>query len=1782
MLIHTMRKLRSTLAFPFYLFTLLSFSFIASAQQKDYRLLLKSGTITPEKNLSTARVSQLNARTKTSDGKHFLIIQFEEIPSEIEKEAMQKQGILLLQYIPYASYECEISVSLSAELLATHKARAVIVPGIAEKADAALTELINKTTGEEKVLASFYSSLDADNCIELLKAKGFIISSTDLKDNNIVQIHLPISRLQELISLPFIQYIEKAPPPPAPLNFNSRNTTRANLLQTGLPGDYDLTGKGVVIGVSEITGAPQQHIDFADRLIPATAMTPDGYHSTHVNGTVGGAGLVNELYKGYAPGSTLYATSIIGSMGPIYFRNYGMVLANNSYGTGGPCSYIGTTQLQTLYDQQSIGYPALQNVFGAGNSGETTCSGYPYGFHTIEGSQTSAKGIIAVGSTLANDEIAAYSSKGPTHDGRIKPDIVAPGTNIISTVPFNGYGYNTGTSMSCPAVTGGLALMYQRYRQLHNEQNPAAALMKAILCNTTNDAGNPGPDFSYGFGQMNLYRAVKAIDGNNYFLDSVSHLAAKTKSISIPSGVAQLKILLYWQDPAASIASSRSLVNDLDITVTSPSGTIYLPYRLDTTAANVANPATRREDHVNNIEQVVIDLPQGGNYTITVKGTEIGQNPQQEYYVTYELLPNNILLTFPFGNEALVPGEDITIQWDSWGEPNSTFTLEFSPDNGANWQTINPAIASNKRKFDWQLPAITTTTALIRLIRNTDGKTNTSGNFIIVGSPVVSLAADQCPNHILLQWNAVPGADRYEVMRVMNGKMISVDTTSLLNYIIRNLSADSTYWVTVRSIINNKPGRRAVALSRKPDNGNCSASFFDNNLQADALITPLTGRRFTSTQLSSAQQIIVRIKNLDDQTASNYAISYSVNNGSWISENINTAIPAGATYTHTSSAVYDLSQPGQYSIQVAVTNNAADADTKNDTLNYTIRHLDNIPVNLAAPFIEKFEQATDTVYNFSCDGLNGVDRFDYRKMSNAGRITIPFNQLSDTSGRSLRFDLPFFGGTDFTDETVIGTYNFSAYDVSSSDIGLSFTYSAWPAPGCNTCTDTSSLFIRGNDTSPWLPVMLFNPVAAGSLTNKKIEGIDLTGILAAAGQNFSSSFQVRLSHTSRYYTYLFDDITLYNAAGDIAIASIDSIKQRSCNLGTVPVRITLRNLSKNTATNVRVQYRIDNGSPISETIPSIPAHAVLPYTFATPADLSTKGYHTIEATVMAVNDPNNSNNVVNLTFRNQPLINTFPYLENFENADGFFYTDGVNSSWEYGRPSAMVIKQPAGGNSAWKTNLDGKYNSNELSYLYSPCLDYSTLQNPVVSISLALNIDSCITPSLYCDFMRPQYSTDGINWNFLNSAGFRYNWPALLTANNYYRWHVASESLPIVTTPIQFRFLFSSNQFVNKEGAGIDDFHVYDMKNDIYDTTLRDISITKTITGGNNWVEFLQDQKLVASINSYAQDLGNTAVKPTIKPVKPVRDFHGQYYLNRSFSITAENKTTDSIGIRLYYLDREVDSLLFANNCVKCSKPEDAYRFGVSQYSTDSLSEENDSIPDNIYGKWLFIENRKVKIVPYGKGYYAEFKVKDLSEFRLNSGGPDKQSYLPINLLSFSAIKTNNVTNLSWAVASEINISRYEIEVARGNEAYANKQFNVIGQVVSPGATTQSRSYTFSDGSPGKNGVFYYRLKNIDEAGNFSYSRTIPVLYSKELTWKIFPNPSDGHFTLQYQLSNGERATINIYNAIGQKVKTQALSGNGYVQTLGIDLPNSIFQRGMYLLRITTGESDEVLKLLLQ
>ena len=1469
-----------------------------------------------------------------------------------------------------------------------------------------------------------------------------------------------------------------------------------------------------------------------------------------------------------------------------------MVITNNSYGAvSGDCSYSGLYDLYSaILDQQAFDFPYLENVFASGNDGLLSCPPYPSGFKNVLGSYQSAKNVLTVGATDSAGVIADFSSKGPVKDGRIKPEITSMGKRVVSA-GFGSYWYNSGTSMAAPGVTGGLTLLYQLYKQINGGSNPKSGLMKAVVCNSSHDMGSSGPDFSYGFGWLDLQRAALTIENNRYFASTIANGIQNTHSITIPANAAQLKVMLYWHDPPASLLSSQTLVNDLDLTVQTPASVIVFPKILDTIPSHVTTTSTEGPDHINNIEQVIINSPQAGSYSIGVKGNSVTQHSPQEYFVVYDIVPDSTKLSFPIGGESFSTTDSVLIQWDAFGS-NSTFTLNYSTDDGASWITIDNNIAGSQRQKKWKTPNITTDKAKIQLINNATGAISTGNAFTILGLPVVSLDPVQCEGYIKINWASIPNATDYEVFMLKGDDMQSVATTTALNYTFSGLSKDSTYWVAVRARLNGNPGRRSLAISRTPGTGTCTGNISDNDLKLDSLLQPLTGRKFTNSELGNSVQIKARVKNLDDAAISNFDIKYSVNGGGWVSENIPGPLNAGDTVTHTFATTYDFSAVGTYTIK-AVVDYASDPVRANDTLTVVVKQLNNQAIDLTTPFVENFDAAPQQEFLTAQTGLTTLDRFDFTNTSVNGRLRTFINTgIANSGDKAITLDVDRYITPLVNTNFLYGTFNLSNYNANSDDIRLDFYYNNHgPFGGGN-----NQVWIRGSETSSWVPAydLFANQNDPGIY--KQTSSIELSDLLANAGQNFTPSCQIRWGQTGFWPAadranaggYTFDDIHLYKAVDDIQMVSIDTPMVSSCGLnGTTPIKISVRNSVNTAITNIPVKFRVDGGSVTAETISSINGNATIQYTFTSTANLAAFGAHTIEAWVDYPTDNYRHNDTTVIHLVNSALISSFPYLENFEAGNGLWYTGGVISSWEYGTPASNKINSAASGSKAWKTRLVGNYNDLEYSYLYSPCFDISGMTNPTLSFSLALDLEDCGTS--LCDGAWVEYSTDGVAWNKLGSFGSGTNWynknyagNQLWNIQNYTRWHVATTALPAGLSRLRLRFVMNSDPAVNREGVAVDDIHIYDNTMGIYDGVTMSSPVTKTISGGTSWVDFTSAGKLIASIQPGGQNMGSTDAQAFIN-TGAVRHTSSQYYHDRNITVIPANSLSDSVAVRFYFLDSETDSLLNATGCSLCSKPASAYELGVSKYSDPTnRANEDSTISNDELGVWTFIHSSKVAKIPFDKGYYAEFKVRDFSELWLNNGGIFGGIPLPVKLLSFSANKqTDNDVLLEWNVAAESNIDQYEIEVARTSVEYQSNHFERIGSVKSRGNSASSQDYNFTDVENNKTDVRYYRLKIVSDDGSFHYSDIRPIIFDDDIPWQIYPNPSPGTFYFIFRENSGETINIKVYNMKGQIIHHVKTIATGFVQKLIIDMQQSSFARGMYMV-VAEGTVTKTFKIVKQ
>jgi hypothetical protein len=371
------------------------------------------------------------------------------------------------------------------------------------------------------------------------------------------------------------------------------------------------------------------------------------------------------------------------------------------------------------------------------------------------------------------------------------------------------------------------------------------------------------------------------------------------------------------------------------------------------------------------------------------------------------------------------------------------------------------------------------------------------------------------------------------------------------------------------------------------------------------------------------------------------------------------------------------------------------------------------------------------------------------------------------------------------------------------------------------------------------------------------------------------------------------------------------------------------------------------------------------------------------------------------------VISTYPYLQSFEANEGFFYAKGTNSSWEWGTPDNLLINKAPNGDKAWVTGLTGNYKNNETSYLYSPCFDLSGLAQPMLSFSHILEIEKDY------DYAWVEYSANGVTWQKLGATGSGTNWYDNSALTNWSiskpSWHVASIPLPAGFPTIRFRFVLSSDGGVTEEGIGIDDIHVFD-KAAIYEGT--PVTVNTQNVNGTGWIDFSSAGKRIASLNPNGANLGATNIQ--VHPYAgAIRNSNNTYYVNRNIVVSPANNPTGKVSVRFYFTETEAQDLISASGCIYCAKPLDPYELGVTEYS-GVLTDENGVLNDDLTGLFRYMLPDSVSIVPYDNGYYAEFTVKNFSEFWLSSENirPAANGVCPGETIVFNAAP--GATTYQW------------------------------------------------------------------------------------------------------------------------------------------------------------------------
>lgn len=858
------------------------------------------------------------------------------------------------------------------------------------------------------VVVKYYPGLDHNSVLNSV-SQLFIVSGQN-QSENLIELAINPNQVMQVAQLPFVYYVQEKEEPGQPENYTGRTSHRVNSLQSAYPGAPAYDGTGVMVGHGD-DGRIGPHIDYTGRMTQPLATASTGDHGDHVAGTIFGAGNLDPTGRGNAPGAEIFYQTYPDNLNDadVNYSNRNVRVTVSSYSNG--CN-AGYTNFTRQMDQDAIDNPNLIHVFSAGNSGTSNC-GYGAGntWGNVTGGHKIAKNVIAVANLTAIDALATSSSRGPAEDGRIKPDVAGVGTSVYSTTDPNLYTFKTGTSMSCPGVGGITAVLYEAYRDLNGGNDPKAGLLKAVIMNTCDDLGNPGPDFSYGYGRVNTRRAYNVLASTNYQTNTITNGATKTFQIPVPANTAEARVMLYWPDLPASTIAQYALVNDLDLEV-DYNGTNYKPWILDHTPNNAAlsSNATRGRDSINNIEQVTILNPGTGDLTLTINGSNI-PGSAQEFYIIYEFVEDDVVLTYPMGGEGFVPGETEIIRWDA-PEGTSSFSLDHSADGGTTWTNLSNSINATRRYYNWNVPSTVGGDHKLRITRGGQSD-ETPGEFTIVNTPSNIIFPTICPDSITLSWNQVGGATGYVVYRLGAMYMDSI-TTSLTTFAKVSHSFNSDEWYSVAAITaGDGTGRRAFAVE-KIANGvlNC---VLDDDLEIAQVLSPPVGYSPSCFNIPNAP-VSVRLTNHGQNQIFNFPVFYKLNSGTTVSQTVTDTILPGASldYTFTGSGL-NLNSGTTYTLSIWGDLNDDD-NAANDSLASPIQIYNSQSVSY--PYSHDFENfslcgTANDCGNTSCSLANGwenpanftFDDIDWRTNSGgtASGSTGPSSDhtLGTTAGKYL-------------------------------------------------------------------------------------------------------------------------------------------------------------------------------------------------------------------------------------------------------------------------------------------------------------------------------------------------------------------------------------------------------------------------------------------------------------------------------------------------------------------------------------------------------------------------------------------------------------------------------------------------------------------------------------------------------------------------------------------------------------------------------------------------------------
>jgi hypothetical protein len=597
-------------------------------------------------------MTSLSAKSLLFNSSAFLVDVVSPLTDDMKKYYHDK-GITYIQYrgdLQYIFYTEKDNLSLSNQNRNLISIRELTAK---DKIEESFLNEIEKETKSIRIKALLFTVDFKDEIYSTLNALDIIVIDFNEKLSTAV-LKAPIDKIENLLALPFIRYVEKdvyklaSTSDYVVYNINAANLSNSNTLWNT---PYDLSGKGVKVAIVDEGKIRKTHQEFNDLKTSRISIPYNSgklsRHATHIAGIIGAKG-INPIAHGMANQTELYS---------YYFNDFAfanailkayleenILLSNHSYGYIYDV-YLGKYNIDAMQIDKLVEENPFLNIFiAAGNDRNR----YGYLEYGITKGPVNAKNILSIGSIDdSGNLLAAYSSTGPVADGRIKPDLVANGTSLLSTGSRsdNDYFYLDGTSMATPVATGIASLMIEEYRRITN-QNIRHDLLKAIMINSAIDKGREGPDYEYGYGMINAQASIdiiKTLESEEQYIkqNSIEHNQVLEYCIQNKNSF-NLKTTIVWIDPTGNPEEQdKTLVNDIDIEIVKDQDNILYPFSLE--KENPTFIATQDgPNKIDNIEQIIIVDKKSKGFLLKVKGTQIITDKQH-----FSLVSNKPFINSP-------------------------------------------------------------------------------------------------------------------------------------------------------------------------------------------------------------------------------------------------------------------------------------------------------------------------------------------------------------------------------------------------------------------------------------------------------------------------------------------------------------------------------------------------------------------------------------------------------------------------------------------------------------------------------------------------------------------------------------------------------------------------------------------------------------------------------------------------------------------------------------------------------------------------------------------------------------------------------------------------------------------------------------------------------------------------------------------------------------------------------------------------------------------------------